>query len=186
MRFLKKKIALAVACLKAKETKLQEPNKPFLRNKEKITSPLTNSQKRGKRVQTEADIKDPKSTKNIAKNFGKAICNFSLSDLALTYLNPLLEEKEIEYKDFQRFVNKAKEKIKGILSFRSVLMTHEDDSPKAKALKEIFKAIGVVFIKYFSVNWIFHGKILHKKAHLNFRFKMLRRIQSPELFTFKV
>jgi len=159
MRFLKKKIALSAASLKAKEALTK-------------ASSLFKRRSQGQRNKTQLNSSDPNSTKNIAKNFGKAICNFAYSELSLPYLTPLLKEKQIEQKDFRRFAVKAKDKIDGLFSFRSVLMISENESKKTKAIKEIFKSIGVIFIKFFSVNWIFHGKIFHKRTHLNFRFKM--------------
>jgi hypothetical protein len=63
-------------------------------------------------------------------------------------------------------------------------MKAKSDTEKEMEFKNILKKLGEIFIKNFSVNWIFSGKMTYKEAHLKFRFKMLRRIRNPELFTY--
>jgi len=122
--------------------------------------------------------------KNIAKNYGRAISNFATSEIAKPYLEPLLRKQSIEMKEFLEFMRVNKRTIKGIDTFRALLLYKETDDKKLIANKKIFQEIGIIFIKYFSVNWIFTSKIVHKLTYLKFRFKVLRRIQNPELFTY--
>ena len=51
-------------------------------------------------------------------------------------------------------------------------------------MKRVFKAIGIIFIRDFTVNWVYNSKIADKLTHLKYRFKMLRRVQNPEFFTY--
>jgi len=60
----------------------------------------------------------------------------------------------------------------------------QEDSKEVAAVKRGFAEVGEVFIKNFSVNWAFHSRVFHKEAHLKFRYKMLRRVRNPELFTY--
>ena len=123
-------------------------------------------------------------TKNLAINYGKAISTFSMSTLAKPYLADYLEEQEISFKDFARYVSDKKEHIGSISDLRGLLLCTVEDSPKARAYKGAFKIASEVFIKYFSVNWIIHGKVANKLVYLKFRSKMLRRVQNPELFAY--
>ena len=128
-------------------------------------------------------------TKNIVTNFGKAIATFALSDLTLPYLIPLLHQQkkngqDISAVDFLNFVKQAKGTIGSIDSLRSLLLVKEGDSLRESACKKVFQGVAEVFIKYFSVNWITHGRVTYKLEHLKFRHKMLRRIQNPELFSY--
>jgi len=125
------------------------------------------------------------STKNIVKNYGSAIISFSYSELSKPYLEPFLEEFQISSKEFTDFVDGSKSAVTGITSFRNMLMINEEeDDEKCVACKSVFQKIAEVFIKYFSVNWIFSGKVTHKLTYLKYRGKMLRRIQNPELFIY--
>lgn len=191
MRFLKNKIARAEAYLTQKQ-RLEEGQLPESSSNSISESPSkqesspkiqlrTNRKKPGRRNER---LEEWRETKNIAKNFGKAICNFSLSLIAMPYLQPFLKEEGIELSDFTDYINKTKNKIDGLMTFRSALIHRDGDTREVRGSKIVFKKIGEVFVKYFSVNWIFHGKVVHKKAHLKFRFKMLRRIQQPEQFTY--
>lgn len=82
------------------------------------------------------------------------------------------------------YASGLKDYIQNIDTFRDVLLITEDDSEKEIHFKKILQRAGEVFIKYFSVNWIFTGKMLYKMEYLKFRGKMLRRIQHPESFTY--
>ena len=125
-----------------------------------------------------------RATKNVVKNYGKAICSFSTSDIARPYLLPLIHKENVQVEDFIQYVTNHKEAIDSIKTLRAILLIEEDDSDEIKAYKRIFAGIGEAFIKYFSVNWIFSGRVTHKDAHLKFRYKMLRRIRDPESFTY--
>ena len=196
MSILKQKV---LACRLAKmKTSTTESSSP----ESSITSPSsevnTKSQKGNKarnshakqRQRVQGSTITPKcylQTKNIVTNFGKAIATFASSDLAVTYLIPLFHKQkenghDIQIADFLTFVKQAKGTIGSIDGLKSLLLVKEIDEPREIAFKEVFQSIAEVFIKYFSVNWITHGRVTYKLEHLKFRQKMLRRVQNPELF----
>lgn len=124
------------------------------------------------------------STKNIVKNYGNAIIGFGITKVALPYIEDKAEEYGINVAEFQKFMSTKKDSISGIDSLRSFLMENSKDTDQTRGFKAMFKHLAVVFIKYFSVNWIFNSKIKYKEAHLKFRNRMLRRILDPEHFTY--
>jgi len=123
-------------------------------------------------------------TKNIVTNYGKAISSFALSHLALPYLQPRLDKSTITSGEFYNFILKGREAIKSIQTFRTLLLIEEGDDANYAECKRVFQYICEVFIKYFSVNWIIHGKMDYKLIYLKYRFKMLRRVRDPENFTY--
>jgi len=186
MRFLKNKIALS-AQLKANHdeifVKKEEKDQTHTKTMEskKITKEPSN---RGRKKAPLTSKEDKKSTKTIVKNYGKAISSFAISSIAVPYLVPLLNQEQVKLNEFVDYIGKAKETIEGIDTFRALLLAKPNDEKKAASFKTIFRTIAEIFIKYFSVNWIFSGRMSNKKVHLQYRFKMLRRVQSPELFTY--
>jgi len=132
------------------------------------------------------DNYDVKSTKNIVKNYGRAICNFILAPISKVYLVDILKKHgdSVTLKQFSEFIKNKKEDVDCIERFKAMLMIKIGDSSSEKTFKSIFLDIGEIFIKYFSVNWIYNGRLTYKESHLNFRFKMLRRLRNPELFTY--
>lgn len=161
-----------------------------------ISSPEQKHQKRSS-SSTKKATKEPKkvskkgsktsqlnSAKNIVKNYGRAICSFALSDIALFYLEPLMKNKNIKLEEFKSYVSTGKERIDGISSFRSLLLVTSEDSVKIQEFKKILRDMSIIFIKDFSTNWIFSSKLLDKMSHLKCRFKMLRRVMQPEHFTY--
>jgi len=132
------------------------------------------------------NMHDVKSTKNIVKNYGRAICNFILTPLFLPYFNDIVErdKENVTLEEFQQYISERKEAVDCIERFKEMLIVSKSDSEKEGAFKRIFKKSGIIFIKYFSVNWIFHGRVTYKESHLYFRHKMLRRLNNPHLFTY--
>jgi len=184
MRFLKNKIALsAQAKIKQdaflfQKRKIEEPQKPTQRLETK--TPVS----RGRKKLPQESKEDVKSTKTIVKNYGKAIASFAISPIAIPYLTPLLTQEGVRLDDFVEYITKGKESIEGIDTLRALLLAKGNDNSRIASFKIVFREIAEIFIKYFSVNWIFSGRMMNKKVHLKFRFKMLRRIQNPELFTY--
>lgn len=124
------------------------------------------------------------SAKNIVKNYGRALANFAASDLAVPYLTVLFKKDETRIKEFRKFIGAKKKQARCIKGLRNLLITQHEDPNMIVAFKKVFKDLSVTFIKYFSVNWIFSGKLCDKITHLKYRFKILRRIRNPEFFTY--
>lgn len=129
-------------------------------------------------------FKKPSSSNNIIKNYSRALTNFALSKVGRPYLNLMLQEAGIDFKFFSRFVRKNRQKINCIQSLRNKLLILENDPEKIIACKQTFQKISEVFLKYFSVNWIFSSKVCDKMTHVKYRFKILRRVRNPEYFTY--
>ena len=121
---------------------------------------------------------------NIMKNYCRGIINFSLSNLAITYLIPLLQKHQIELQTFRKFIQAKKSKINCIKQLRQMLLVTPNDNAVTASVKSIFKDLTIIFLKFFAPNWIYNTKIIDKFAHLKFRFKILRRVKEPLHFTY--
>ena len=190
MRFLKNKIALSAQMKVAKDlsvTKIEVKQEPQVQLK---AAPVPVQQKtkepsnRGRKKTSPEAKEEAKSTKTVVKNYGKAIASFAMSPVAIPYLSEVMAQNGVKHSEFVEYVGKAKESIEGIDTFRSLLLVKENDHPKVAAFKIVFQSIAETFINSFSVNWIYSGRMMNKKVHLKLRFKILRRIQNPELFTY--
>lgn len=125
-----------------------------------------------------------KKTKNVVRNYGNAIAAFAISPLSVPYVQEMADIERISLQEFQNFFSKRKESITNILNFRGLLQEYQEDDEFLKSCKRIFRHVAEVFLKNFSVNWIFEGKMKYKLDHLKYRGKLLRRIRNPELFTY--
>ena len=121
---------------------------------------------------------------NIVKNYSRAFVSFALSPLSLSYLSPILAQEELSLGTFYSYISDKKDKINCIKNLRAALLIKPNDSDEIAACKRVFSRISEVFLKSFSVNWLFNSKIENKVIHLNYRFKLLRRIRTPEYFTY--
>ena len=121
--------------------------------------------------------------KNMVKNYGKQCVIF-----AINTSEELLEEKGLIKKEIPQFKNYYKNNISGITnieSFRKLLLATENDSLEIIKFKKVFQSVSIIFIMNFSMQWIFaSARIKDRHGHLFARFKMLRRVQNPENFTY--
>ncbi len=195
MRFLKNKIRLVHEANARQNSKSEASNSPsteaeILDVQQEYISSQSPQVSRPRRAcaQRPAQVVDTKfanPTKNIIINYGKAIASFASSDLATPYLQPYLRSEDNDLKEkFKKFINQAKSRIAGNESLQTLLKSCDKDCPEITLFKEIFQRLGEVFIKYFSVNWIIHGRVTHKLVYLKYRGIMLRKILNPENFIF--
>jgi len=199
MRFLKQKIQasfeasqkLTAQNLSQNIPKSRPPRSARPKAQPKPTNSPSSETKTRKRLK--GDTKTPKiylQTKNIVTNFGKAIVTFAVSDIAMPYLRNIIKKVDPEgtealgIQDFIKFIGNTKANISSIDGFRVLILEEKSDEKKTVLCKRVFRMIAEVFIKYFSVNWITHGRVTYKMIHLKFRYKMLRRIQNPSQFTY--
>ncbi len=179
MRYLKNKIAQS---LKARSI-AHAPKQP--KDFNKVTEELKSTPIKRRRIPGYSFTGEKvKETKNLVINYGRAISGFALSKLADSYLEPLVKREQVTLDDFKKYIQGTKEMIGGISTFRQILIVTEKDTPQEASYKKLYSYIAEVFLKYFSVNWIIHGKMAHKEVYLKYRFPMLRRIKNPEMFTY--
>ena len=188
MRFLKKKVLKA----QEKSAEMEDSSdsethgilsKKIFKNDKTITTSNLSKENLPKTHITKTSY-EALCIKNLAKNYGRAICNFILSSLCDPYLLPEVEKKQVNLKNFKNYIKDKKNTLDGVEDFRELLLIKGNETPAVQNYKALFQLLGIIFVKYFSVNWIFSGKLSYKQVYLNYRFKILRRIKNPELFTY--
>jgi len=186
MRFLKLKIAKALEFSQAQATKKSlalKQGAAALKQK-RPQNPTKKGKRKASRGSKSAKPRKAAKGNNIMKNYARAMVNFALSPVALPYLTDELKQRAVKIQDFEQLLKARKEKIHCIQSLRELLLVKRDDSSEQKGMKIVFKSICEKFLKYFSVNWIFHSKLSDKMKYLGYRGKILRRVQNPEHFTY--
>jgi len=189
MRFLKNKIARAHQLDKNLHTHHRPDDEESLTD---LSDDKRDQTTRTLRIRPEKMSSPPKaptkkgttSSLNIVKNYSRAMTNFALSDLAKPYLMKIVPEMGNNLQGFLDFVDKRKDSVNCIKKLRGMLPLGINDKSPNYVNKIIFQEICIIFLKIFSVNWIFSSKVNDKIAHLNCRFKILRRIKSPDQFTY--
>jgi hypothetical protein len=110
--------------------------------------------------------------------------NFAVSPLAAPYLKTILPKFGSNLATFHNFFQKKKRSVNCIKKLKEVLPSEIRRTAPNFAEKLVFQELCIVFLKLFSVNWLFNSKIDNKLSHLNYRFKILRRIKDPDHFTY--
>jgi len=187
MRYLKKKIALSFQKKAFKFNKSLSMENPDASNHltHMDSIELVKKINKHQRSRTKLQARQEKlAFKNILKNYGRAIANFAASDMAIPYLEEIIKEKNVSWKGFVQYAHSMRDFIQNIETFRDSMLRNEYETQQRVDYKEIFRRAAEVFMKYFSVNWIFSGKMLYKMEYLKIRGTLLRRIKNPSSFTF--
>ena len=188
MSILKNKVAHARRCreLEAQKTKVESlKDASSTHSQEEDYSQFSViDQTSKKNALNNLPARKPPSSNNIMKNYSRALTNFTLSKVAQPYVESSLETHGIARAYFYRFIKKDKQKMNCIQSLRNKLLIYPSDVENVARCKRVFQAVCEVFLKYFSVNWIFSSKVNDRLMHLKYRFKILRRVRNPEHFTY--
>ena len=129
--------------------------------------------------------KEMKESKNVVKNYGKAMAAFSLNELALPYLQRSLLEHDVTLEEYNAFIINKKETIDSIGSLRDAMFSNPGfDTPRDMKLKAVFRDMSEIFVRDYALNWIFSCRSQYKSTLLGYRFKILRRVRDPAYFTY--
>jgi hypothetical protein len=180
MRFLKRKLALALEKDEKSEDLSPQRNPGSKANTKTIQK---QADKRSKKALKAKEYEKKLATKNIIKNYSRAIGNFAMSDLFLPYVSDDPLCATIDWKEFVAFSKDARDTIQNIDNLKERLIINENDEPKIVTFKRLFKMAAEIFIKYFSVNWIFSAKLIYKQCYVQYRGTLLRGIQNPSKLT---
>jgi len=122
--------------------------------------------------------------KNIIKNYTRAMLSFAVSKTAVPYLQKFVHQEQsvLNLCEFRTFLKNLKEDMNSIRNLRELLIIKALDSEKVVLFKKMLKMICIVFLKFFSVNWIYNSRMNDKFIHLKYRFKILKKIKDPKHF----
>jgi len=187
MRYLKQKIAkanehqkpLQASEFSQKQSSTSEikPGQPDLQVQVKIEIPCE--------AFTEEKRKPKRSLgNNVMKNYAAAMITFALSKFSDPYLKRLPVIRRLPLTIFRKMLTTKRQSVHCIKSFRELLFIEDEDSDEIIVFKALFKEACKIFLKYFSVNWIYNSKLNDKLKYLKYRGKLLRRVQNPAKFTY--
>jgi len=191
MRILKQKIAKAL-----EYDKLQRLARlRALRRNASLNTPSSTQSSRQLRIKprkslseaSQCPVEKKKRAKgnNVMKNYARAMVNFGLSPLAEPYIERYNERSEkMESGRFRDILLGEKKNVNCIKSLRDLLLIMENDNEEMGVFKRLFQELCKIFMKFFSVNWIYNSKIMDKLKYLKYRGKITRRIQNPLKFTY--
>ncbi|CAD8062212.1 unnamed protein product [Paramecium sonneborni] len=115
-------------------------------------------------------------TKNITKNYSKAIISYIFN-------NPELVQKMMSkqrYVDFVNFLKNKKNQMTNIKQLRDLWV----DGGKNAEFNRVFRIISQQFLKTQAVSYVYNSRISNTQWHLKYRFNLLRALKEPENFKF--
>jgi hypothetical protein len=189
MRLLKKKIErVSRRMYQAEQVKSTQVKELHLRSESFVSKSVFSQPEERKNESKKTEpvgrsSREKLAMKNIIKNYGRAIANFSASKIAFPYLEKFLKERDVNWEGFIDYALTMRDFIQNIETFRDSMLKNDYEGKQKADYKEVFRISAEIFMKYFSVNWIFSGKMLYKMEYLKLRGNLLRRIKNPGSFT---
>ncbi|CAD8093738.1 unnamed protein product [Paramecium sonneborni] len=123
-------------------------------------------------------MKEEKDTKNIPKNYCKAIISFASKNQALCY--QILGD-QLKVVKFLERITVYKQKLLNIRIFSELLSQSED--PDVEEFNQTFRILSRIFIKKLAINYIFNSKIVQHNWHLRYRQQIYKGIKNPKNFS---
>ncbi|CAK79367.1 unnamed protein product (macronuclear) [Paramecium tetraurelia] len=115
-------------------------------------------------------------TKNITKNFSKAIISYIMNNPDL--LKQFFSSKQ--YEDFLVLLKNKKNQMTNIKQLRDLWI----DGGKSSEFNKVFRIISQYFLKNQSVAYVYNSRISNTIWHLKYRQNLLRALKEPENFRF--
>ncbi|CAD8161193.1 unnamed protein product [Paramecium octaurelia] len=115
-------------------------------------------------------------TKNITKNFSKAIISYIMNNPDL--LKSFFSNKQ--YDDFLNLLKNKKNQMTNIKQLRDLWV----DGGKFSEFNKVFRIISQYFLKNQSVAYVYNSRISNTIWHLKYRQNLLRALKEPENFRF--
>ncbi len=112
-------------------------------------------------------------TKNIPKNFGKAILAFIQKHKKI--VKTIMDKyKSGTAKELIDYLELRKKEITTIADLRSLWI----DNPYA----QVIRTLSCVFLRKYSLNYIFNSRVCNYVSHIKYRQRFLEAIQAPNEF----
>ncbi|CAK83430.1 unnamed protein product (macronuclear) [Paramecium tetraurelia] len=129
-------------------------------------------------IKKKKKISKVNDTKNITKNFSKAIISYITQnkDIGLKLLDPR------EFEDFLQILKEKKNKMTNIQQLRELWVDCEDE--KLKSFNKTFRIFSQYFLRQQSVAYIYNSRIMNTGWHLKYRYNLLRALREPQNFKY--
>ncbi|CAD8101210.1 unnamed protein product [Paramecium sonneborni] len=123
-------------------------------------------------------LQEQKDTKNIPKNYCKAIITFASKNQALC--QQILGD-QLKVVKFLERITVYKQKLINIRIFSGLLTQSED--PEEEEFNQTFRILSRIFVKKYAINYIFNSKIVQHNWHLHYRQQIYKGIKNPKNFS---
>jgi hypothetical protein len=122
--------------------------------------------------QQPAEKKVKNETKNIPKNYGKAIISF-IEKYRLE-VSEICDRTGVPFEDFEEEMIAAKKTINTIADLRRLWVEHK----YAKCMR----IISNLFLRKYSYSYIFNSRICNFSSHIKYRHRICEAIKNPRAF----
>ena len=123
-----------------------------------------------------ASKKIKNETKNIPKNYGKAIISFIERNEKLVRRVLHIADTN-DYNSFMNTIRQKKRKVNSIADLRSLWV--DEENPFAKTTR----ILSGIFLKRHSLSYIFNSRVTNFQGHIKYRYRLIEALREPKQFT---
>ncbi len=114
-------------------------------------------------------------SKNIPKNYGKAIITFIRKNEDFT--RRVLARLGMEYSAFMRNLRGLRSNLNTISQLRAIWMEEENEFAKA------YRILSIEYLRKHSLEYIFNSRVENFYKHIKYRYKVIESVSDPMAFT---
>lgn len=115
-------------------------------------------------------------TKNIPKNFGKAIVSFIEKQERLTQA-VVSRFPGLDYAQFILEMRQRRRRINSIADLRALWLEAEN------RFAQPTRILSLIFLKKHSLPYIFHSRVTNYEGHIKYRYRLMEALKDPKNFT---
>jgi hypothetical protein len=133
------------------------------------------------RSNEEEEENDTNETKNIPKNYGKAILSFIQRNTAAykDILVPILKSGGLSVNDLLLFIKRHKRQVNSI-SYLKLIWGHKDES---NPITKCVRILSFIFLRKHCLAYIFNSRVKNYGTHIKYRGRIVAGLLNPEEFT---
>lgn len=114
-------------------------------------------------------------SKNIPKNYGKAIITFIRKNEEFT--RRVLGHLGLDYAGFMRNLRSLRANLNTISQLRAMWMEEENEFARA------YRVLSLEYLRKHSLPYIFNSRVENFYKHIKYRYKIIESVSDPTAFT---
>lgn len=124
---------------------------------------------------------DKNETKNIPKNYGKAILSFIQKNIQkyIYIIKPILQRGKLTISDLLLHIKKHKKEVNSINYLKEMWGYQDQSNPILKCIR----ILSYVFMRKHCLSYIFNSRVKNYSTHIKYRKRIIEGIENPSEFT---
>jgi hypothetical protein len=140
-------------------------------NQELNNESYRRNKKQRRKTREKIDENDINETKNIPKNFGKAILSFIQRNIGRykDLINPILAEGNLGITDLLLYIKQHKRQVNSINYLKAIWGYEDEGNPICKCVR----ILSFTFLRRHCLSYVFNSRVKNHTTHIKYRSRII-------------